>query len=541
MSGRTGSVTLRLIAGAAVAAATLAATFAPLDDALRSIRPEQIRSHVWFLSHDLLAGRAPGTPGGDAAALYVASQFMRAGVRPVRDSYFQPVPIVGLTPSAERSGIEFRHQGGRVVAEYPDQAVVWPGAVDTAATLAGELVFVGYGVRAPEYDWDDYAGADVRGRVVLILVNDPPAPPEEPRLFEGRAMTYYGRWTYKLEEARRQGAAGALLVHTTDAAGYPWSVVRNSWTGEQFRLVEESGRDMAVEGWLTGELTARLLAGAGLDLDELVVQAARRDFQPVPTGIQVSAAAPAELRRIRTSNVAGIVLGSDPALRDEVVVYTSHYDHLGTASGVEGDSIFNGAYDNASGVGVLLEVAEAFAGMEPRPARSVLFLATAAEEAGLLGAEHYVRHPLVPLARTVGLINVDGANLWGETDDVIGLGIDRSTLGRVLERAAGEMGLEVRGDRAPEKGFYFRSDHFPFAREGVPAIYVEHGTAFRGRPPGWGSEVLTEYDQERYHRPGDEYDPAFDFAGAVQHAQLILRMGYAVAQQEERPRTYGSD
>lgn len=507
-----------------------------LDRAMETIAEGDLRGHLQFLSHDLLEGRAPGTRGGRLASVYIGSRFSAQGLEAPGGSHFQSVPVVASTVDTSRTALRFLAGEQARSAEYPAEAVIWPGVQDTLVEAEAELVFVGYGIDAPEFDWNDFGTDDLQDKILLVLVNDPPAPPDEPQLFDGPAMTYYGRWTYKFEEAARRGAAGALIVHTTDAAGYPWEVVETSWTGEQFAL-PSSGAEPAlqVEGWVTQEFARTILNDAELSLDELFVQAARRDFQPVHTGITVEARVAASTRRLDARNVIGLLPGTHPERRNEVVVYTSHYDHLGIGPPVDGDSIYNGAYDNASGVALLLEIAEAFAALDPGPERSILFIATDAEEAGLLGAEHYVRDPLFPLRRTVANINVDGANLWGETDDVVALGSERSTLGGVIEARAAQLDMHLSRDRAPEKGFFFRSDHFPFARSGVPALYIEHGSSYRDRPEGWGAERLERYDARSYHRPSDQYDPSFDLAGAVQQARLALLVGYDVAQQAEYP------
>lgn len=533
---------MRIDLRAVVLIAVAGLTAQGFEEARDSITADEIRAHLRFLSQDDLAGRAPGTRGGDIAAEYVATQFMRVGLRPVDGRYFQDVPLIGVTVDTVATGLRFETDTTRLAAGYATDAVVWPGTEDDTVAVMGELVFVGYGIEAPEWSWDDYGPRDVSGKILVFLVGDPPAPPDEADSFDGRALTYYGRWTYKIEEARRRGAAGALIVHEAEAAGYAWDVVGSSWMGEQFRLAA-TGDTAAVplQGWLHNEFARRMLDAAGLDLDELYVRAARRDFRPVATGVTVRAQVISDRRTVTTRNVLGYVPGKHPSRRDELVVYTAHYDHLGIGTPVDGDSIYNGAYDNASGVGLLLEVAEAFARLDPGTDRSVLFIATAAEEAGLLGSTYYTDHPPFPLEATVAALNVDGANLWGETDDVIVLGADRSTLGETFAARAEELGLIVKGDPAPERGSFFRSDHFPFARSGVPVLYVEHGLQFRGRPPGWGEELLTRYDAERYHRPGDDYDPEFDLAGAVQQGRLLFAVGYDVASAPERPRWYETD
>jgi Zn-dependent M28 family amino/carboxypeptidase len=518
-------------------AATLHAQAAPRDEPDRAISAAAMRAHVAFLADDLLEGRAPGTRGGDLAARYIAAQFQRIGLQPVGGAFRQPVVLHGWT--AERSLVEIEAAGRRIALRSPAEIIAWTGEGAATADVAAELIFVGHGVTAPEYRWDDFKNVDVRGRILLILANDPPAPPEEPGLFDGLAMTYYGRYTYKYEEAIRRGALGAIIIHTDAGAGYPWSVVEASWTGEQLFLPRDPTNDrLSVEGWIRSESARFALAATGRDLDELVARAGRRDFQPVATGLTLRARIQGRTRRIDTSNVAGLLPGSHPNRRNEVVIYTAHYDHLGIGTPVDGDSIYNGAYDNASGVAVLLEVAGAFARAPRAPDRSILFLATTAEEAGLLGARHYVRNPAYPIARTAAVINIDGANLWGETSDIAAVGAERSTLGRTVEARARELGLRLRPERAPEKGLFYRSDQFPFARAGVPAIYIEHGLDYRGRPPGWGERTLARYEALHYHRPSDRYDPGFDFAGAVQQARLAFLVGWDVASSPSMPEWY---
>ncbi|MEN8375612.1 MAG: M20/M25/M40 family metallo-hydrolase [Gemmatimonadota bacterium] len=534
----------RALAAAVLGAATLGATAnaADLREALESITERDLHAHLRFLSADELRGRAPGTFGGDAAAAYIATQFARAGLEPVADDFLQRFEVVGVTTDPDRSVLAFRGPTGERAAAYPSEAVVWPGVADSAIDVEGELVFVGYGVSAPEYDWDDFGDVDLSGTVLLALVGDPPSGPAEPDLFGGLALTYYGRWTYKLEEAARRGAAGVLLVHSTMQAGYPWSVVEASWTGEQYALPPrpDGAPVTPLQGWVTRDLTRELLADAGLDLADLSARAAVRDFSPVRTGMTVRGTLHASTRALETANVVGVLPGEDPSVRNEAVLLTTHYDHLGVGAAVDGDSIYNGAYDNASGVALLLEMAEAFGSLEPRPRRSVVLIATAAEEAGLLGAEYYVRNAPIPLRATLADINIDGGNLWGETDDVVAMGSDRSTLGMLVRERAREMGMRLAPDRAPEKGFFFRSDHFPFVRAGVPALYIEHGLSYRGRPAGWGERRLAAYDGRDYHQPSDEYDPLMDLSGAVQQARLAFLVGYDVAEGDAFPEWFES-
>ncbi len=499
---------------------------------------DEIREYMRTLASDEFMGRAPGHPGGDMAAEYIAEHFRSFGLEAPEGSYFQTVPMVGNTTDPASVRLTFRGPGGEVSPQYLDEFVMNAGdPTATSARASGELVFAGYGIDAPENDWNDFEGVDARGKILLVLVNDPPAPPQEPDLFGGRAMTYYGRWTYKYEEAARQGALGALIVHETEPAGYPWSVVRGGWSGEQFSLPPDpdSPAPPAILGWVSLDAARELLGLAGLEFDALKAEAARRGFRARPTGIRVDASLAASTRTVDTRNVVGLVRGS--ARPDEVITVTSHYDHFGIGEPVNGDSIYNGAYDNASGTALLMALAQRVAAGPP-PERSVLFIATAAEEQGLLGAQWYAQSPLYPLSRTVAEINVDGANLWGETEDAIVQGAERSELGAFVEPRAAELGLTLMPDAEPEKGFFFRSDHFPFAKAGVPSLYVEHGRRYRGRPPGWGDSIQADYTANHYHAPSDEFREDFVFDGAVQQGALVLLTLMDIANSEAWPNWY---
>jgi len=493
------------------------------DSDVPTLSAEAIASDTRTLASDEFLGRGPGQDGGDRAADFIAGQFREAGLQPVDGSYFQTVPMIGTTTDPSTVRLSFRGPSGSVRPTYLDDFVFNAGdPAGAPVSVSAEVVFVGYGISAPENDWNDFGDVDVEGKVLLILVNDPPAPDSEPDLFGGPAMTYYGRWTYKYEEAARQGAAGALIVHETGPAGYPWSVVRGGWSGEQFALPPDPSGPPPVPfiGWVSRETAAELLAAGGYDFEELKAQAASRDFQAVETGVTATAAVESSSREVETMNVVGLLPGS--ARPDEIITVTSHYDHFGVGETIDGDSIYNGAYDNASGTALLMEMARALAARTPAPERSVLFIATAAEEQGLLGAKWYVQSPLRPLAQTVAEVNVDGANLWGETDDVIAQGAERSELGAFVRARADEMGLTIMPDAEPEKGFFFRSDHFPFALAGVPSLYIEHGRRYRGRPEGWGDSIQTDYTALHYHAPSDEFSEDFVFEGAVQQGRLAL-------------------
>lgn len=502
------------------------------SSALDRLTAAELDAHLRFLSHPLLEGRAPGTRGGRIAAEYIRAGFRRIGLDPLGVDYFQPVPMVGVTPEPTL-GLRLP-RGGLLRPTRGEDYVAEAGVPETEVDLDAELVYAGFGIRAPEYGWDDYGGVDVRGKVVLIRVNDP-GTEQTPGFFGGHALTYYGRWTYKFEEASRQGAAGAILIHTDESAGYGWNVVRNSNTGEQFSLAGPPEHPLRLRGWITASLAAELLGGAGLDAAELESRSAQRGFRAVPTGVRVEARIRSELRDVDTANVVGLLPGSDPARAAEPVILSSHYDHLGTGMDPDGRSVvYHGAIDNASGVALLLAVAGAAAAGAPVP-RPVLFVATTAEESGLLGAEWYARHPLLPLLSTVGVLNVDGANLQGRTLDIAPLGVDRSELGEFLHDAASAEGLAVASEPHPEQGMFFRQDHFPFARAGVPALALDHGLRYEGRPDGWGEERYREYIAHHYHQPSDAYRESFDFAGAVQQARVMLRLALALAATERMP------
>jgi Zn-dependent M28 family amino/carboxypeptidase len=495
-----------------------------------------IREHTQTLSSDQFLGRGPGQAGGDIAADYIANHFRDYGLEPVEGSYFQSVPMIGYTADPASVALSFDGEGGQMTAPYLDGFVLNAGDPQ-AGSVSGsaELVFVGYGIDAPEVGWNDFEGVDVAGKFLLILVNDPPAPSDEPDLFGGPAMTYYGRWTYKWEEAARQGALGALIIHDTEPAGYPWSVVRGGRSGEQFALPPDpSGPAPAgMLGWVTRDVADQVLTLAGYRLDQLEAAAQSRDFVALPTGITATGQLQNIVRSVETKNVVGLLPGSERP--NEVITITSHYDHFGIGENIDGDSIYNGAYDNASGTALLLELARVFAFDAERPARSLLFISTAAEEQGLLGSQWYVQSPLFPLSQTVAEINVDGANLWGETEDVTVQGEERSGLGVFVRARAEEMGLQIMPDAEPEKGYFFRSDHFPFAKAGVPSLYIEHGRTYRGRPADWGHQIQAEFVGRHYHAPSDEFSESFVFDGAVQQGVLVYRTAKDIAMDDTWP------
>ncbi len=505
-------------------------------DALQGIDDAGLREHIAVLASDEFEGRAPVSRGEELTIAYLAEAFGAAGLEPGNDGeWLQPVPLVSITADpAMRLAIS--GDDGEAALEYGTEMMAWTKRVIDRSGLAdSELVFVGYGIVAPEYGWDDYAEVDVTGKTVVMLVNDPGYATGDPAHFNGRAMTYYGRWTYKFEEAGRQGAAGALIIHETDAAGYPWEVVASSWSGPQFGLVAEDANlsRPAVEGWLTLDAAAALFERAGLDLATLGVRAAREDFEAMSLGLAASLEIRNTIEHSTSHNVVGRLAGADRP--GEAIVYMAHWDHLGKDETLEGDEIYNGALDNATGVAGLIEIAAAFGGLERPPARTVLFLAVTAEEQGLLGSDHYGEYPVHPLDRTVAAINMDGLNTVGPMNDITVVGLGNSDLDGYLEAVVSAAGRVIRADPEPEKGFFYRSDHFNFAKRGVPALYTDSGIDHVERGETYGRRMREAYTAERYHKPTDEYDPSWDLDGAVDDLRLLFEVGYRLAHGAEWP------
>ena len=517
---------------------------APAQRVASAIRAKQIWGPLRFLSDDLLEGRASSSRGGDIAVQYIASQFMALGLEPAGDSgtYIQRVPIVTLNPMATLEA-----SGGPTprTLRFRDDLVAWseqvpaqePGPRSRAEWQSqdqtGEVVFVGFGITAPEWQWDDFKGTDLTGKIVMVLVNDPGL--RDSTIFRGKILTYYGRWTYKLEEAARRGARGVLLVHNDTMATYGWQTVVNSWTGDQVRLLRPNTA-LAWAGWITQRAATDLLRDRGLDLTQLMTAAARRDFRPVNTGLTLSVSVNSTVRRTPTANVVARLPGTDRALRDEVVVIGAHWDHHGIGRPVNGDSILNGALDNASGVAAMLAIADAFVRTGVRPRRSLLFVSFTAEEKGLLGSQAFAEQPPVPIRNVAAILNVDGMNLYGATRDIGTLGGDQSSLGRDFERAARAEGLRVTASRdALLSGGFFRSDHFPLAKVGVPGLSFQTGDDYVGRPPEWGRQQRDEYNRLRYHQPDDELLPWYTVDGALQQARVVARVALLVGDATEQP------
>ena len=504
--------------------------------ALESVRGEDMMVRIEALAHDSMEGRAPGSPGEERTVRYLTEEFRRIGVEPGNPdgTYVQDVPLVGLTAEVTASlEIDGRTMPLRGPAEYIAST---RRVTDEVTVRDSELVFVGYGVVAPEYGWDDYKDVDVTGKTIVMLVNDPAIPLAgdstelDPAMFNGRAMTYYGRWTYKYEIAAEKGAAAAIVVHETGPAGYPFEVLAAGWGQEAFDIQpsDDNMGAVAVQAWMTEPRTREVLTATGHDFDELKRQALSPDFRPVPLGATADFTIRNTLREVRSKNVLAKLTGSERP--DEYVVYTAHWDHLGRDESLAGDPVYNGALDNASGTAQMLEIAEAFAALPEPPARSILFLAVTAEEKGLLGAKYYAENPLYPLAKTVANINMDGLNQWGRTSDMVVIGLGNSTLDDVLGEAAATQNRRLVPDAEPEKGFYYRSDHFEFAKQGVPALYTDAGVEFVGKPEGYGQEKREQYTAEDYHKPSDEIKPDWDLAGAVEDTRLLFQVGYRVSE-----------
>lgn len=507
----------------------------------QEIKEREIRAHLEFLSSDLLEGRAPASRGGALTEAYLAAQLRYLGLEPASNgSYLQRVPIDVV--AAQRSSIRAMASGkAHRQLRYSDDIVVWAGSSTESSVAKAPVVFVGYGVNAPEFRWDDFKGVDVRGKILLVLVNDPPAPAREPQLFGGNAMTYYGRWTYKFEEAERRGAAGMLIVHNTERAGYGWATVVGSWAKEQ-RMLPRSPQlpaPLGVRGWITESAATSLLTQAGLDLTQLKRRAESRDFRPVETGITLDIGFSNTLQHLESFNVVGRIPGADTAAAREHILLTAHWDHLGIGPAVNGDSIYNGALDNASGTANLLALAHALA-HGPKMQRSVLVAFVTAEESGLLGSEYLALNPLVPTDQLVANLNIDGGNVLGETRDLNVLGDTKSSLGPQLAELIRPRGMRLSPDDHPERGYFYRSDHFSFAKAGVPSVSIGEGSDFVGRPAGWGAQQNEDYTTNRYHQPGDHYRADWDLRGAVQLTTIVLEMTRGLANSRVWP-TWAAD
>ncbi len=515
----------------------------PIRAATAGITSEGLLRHTRMLASDEFEGRAPASPGEEKTLRYLVDQFKALGLKPGNPdgTYVQNVGLVGLSGQAEAS---YQIGGKRTELTQGTDSVVWSRRyVPEVSVQDSDVVFVGYGVVAPEYGWDDYKGVDVRGKTIVMLVNDPAVPdPQEPdrldpKMFKGRAMTYYGRWTYKFEIATEKGAAAAIIVHETEPAGYPWAVVVASNSRENFDLqrADKNAGRVAVEGWITRERAQKLVAAGGYDFEALKRAAVSRDFKPVSLGSRASFSIRHTLREVSSRNVVAKLEGSGPVLRDQYVIFNAHWDHLGRDPQLSGDQIYNGALDNASGVAGVLELAAAFRHLSRPPKRSILFMSVTAEEKGLLGAKYYAEHPLYPLNRTVAILNMDGLNPWGRTRDVQVIGYGSTTMEALLATAAAAQGRRIVPEAEPEKGGFYRSDHFEFAKLGVPGLYPAAGIDYVGRPSEFGRQKIAEYLANDYHKVTDEVKPGWDFAGAQDDVRLLFHVGWLVAQDRKWP------
>jgi len=514
-----------------------------IKPALDGFKGSALLDHIRVLASDEFEGRAPGSKGEELTVDYLSGQFRKMGLKPGNPdgSYIQKVPLVGITGQPKAA---FTTNGKTLELKFPqDYVASSPRFVPQISVKSSSIVFVGYGVVAPEYGWDDYKGVDVGGKTIVMLINDPAIPdPQDPsrldeKMFKGKAMTYYGRWTYKYEIASKKRAAAALIIHETGPAGYPYEVVEDSWSGESFDI-DKSDKNMdlvPVQSWISLDTAKRLFRMCGQDFDTLKKAALRRDFKPVPFSAKASFSIKNTLRKVDSKNVVAKLEGSDPKLKDEWVIYTAHWDHLGKNSALRGDQIFNGAVDNASGVASLLEIAHAYTQLKTPPKRSILFLSVTAEEQGLLGTKYYAESPLYPLSKTLADINMDVMNVWGRTKDIALVGLGNSTLDDVVGEVAASQGRVVKPDPEPEKGYFYRSDHFEFAKQGVPALEPDTGTDYIGKPQNYGQQKRDEYTNRDYHKVSDEVKPDWDLSGAIEDAQLLFQVGYRVANTEKFP------
>ena len=514
-----------------------------LEPALEAITPDGMLAHIKVLASDEFEGRAPGTKGEELSVKYVGDQLKQIGLKPGNPdgTYTQEVPLAGIKSEPRMSFII----GDKTFdLKYPDDFVASSARLQPKIKIDNsDVVFVGYGVIAPECGWDDYKGVDVRGKTLLMLIGDPPVPDSkdpsklDEKIFKGKAMTYYGRWTYKYEIAAQKGAAAAVIIHETGPAGYPYSVVRTSWGKENYEI-DASNKNMdavAARSWITLDAAKKLMVDSGQDFDELKKSAITKEFRPVTLKAKARIDIKQQIRSFKSHNVIGKLEGSDPTLRDEYVIYTAHWDHLGRHPELQGDQIFNGAIDNASGVASVIELAAAFTKLNPPPKRSVLFMATTAEEAGLLGAKFYAEHPLYPLEKTLADINIDIVNQWGKTRDIEDLSDNNSTLDDLLAAAAKRNERVMAPNSEPEKGHFYRADHFEFSKRGVPSLYTRGGKDFIGKPANFGQQKRDDYIAHHYHQVSDEVNPNWDLSGAVQDIQLLFEVGYQVANGDKFP------
>jgi Zn-dependent M28 family amino/carboxypeptidase len=497
---------------------------------------EELSQNTRLLASDEFEGRFPASRGEEKTITFLEGEFKKLGLQSGNGgSFFQEVPMVEINTD-QNTKLAVTKRKESISFEFGKEFVATTPRVIPEVTLNNsEMVFAGYGIIAPEYNWNDYEGVDARGKTVVVLVNDPGFATKDPQLFNGNAMTYYGRWTYKFEEAARQRAEGLLIIHETEPAAYGWEVVRNGWSGPRFSLASEDDNmsRCAVEGWIHLDTTRKIFEMAGKNYDELKAAASKRGFKAVPLGLSASITLKNSIRRSTSRNVIALLPGKDR--KDEYLIYTSHWDHFGLDPKLEGDQIYNGAQDNATGTAGLVELAKAFTMLKTPLARSVVFLAVTGEEQGLLGSTYYAIHPIYPSSKTVAAINMDSLNIYGKMRDITVVGYGNSELDAYVEAAAQVQGRKVRPDPNPEKGGYFRSDHFPFAKQGIPALYISSGIDHVEHGEEWTKARRKEYLAEKYHKPTDEYDSSWDFSGAIEDLKLAFRVGYKLAMESAFP------
>jgi Zn-dependent M28 family amino/carboxypeptidase len=533
---RSGTLLILVVVSAAAAAGPPPVPAAVERAAHAYITRDALEAPIRFLSSDLLEGRGPATRGDELARLYLQTQLEGIGYRPAFEggAWQQAFDIVGIKSHMPPSW-SFEGRSERVPLDWRDDYIAVSGLQTEHVTLEdAELVFVGYGIQAPEYQWDDFKGANLAGKVLVMMNND---PDWDPNLFAGKRRLYYGRWDYKYDSAARQGAAGAIIIHTTPSAGYPWQVVRSSWGGEQFELPAAGNEPrLRLKAWATEGATRRVLRSGGYDLDQLIASARSRDFKPVPLGVRTSIAFTNSLSRVKTANVGGLLPGADPGLAAQVLVLTAHHDHFGIGEpDASGDRIYHGAVDNASGCAQVLAIARALAALPQRPRRSVLALLVAGEERGLLGSQYYAEHPSFPAGRIAADINIDGGNIFGATRDVTLISMGKSSLDAIAERVARSQGRVLKPDQFPDRGYYYRSDQLSFARIGVPALFFSAGTDFVGRPADWGRRQIEEWELRKYHQPSDKLDGSWNFEGMIQDAQLDMLSAWLITDADAMP------
>jgi Zn-dependent M28 family amino/carboxypeptidase len=506
-----------------------------------TINENTLKAHISFLGDDLLGGRGVGSVGSSIAQLYIAKQMQLLGLEGGFEdsSYYQKFDMVEINTKTEMQLI-ITGKRRELGLKYYDEFLSFPGVQKEHIKITkAELVFVGYGIVAPEYNWDDFKDVDVKGKVLLIMNNDPNTG--DPKFFGGKARLYYGRWDYKYEQAARMGAIGAIIIHTTPSAGYPWKVVQTSWSGVQFELPESERSSLVYKSWVTEKGAYKIAKLGGHNLDELRVAAEDRRFKPVPLGVTVSGSLESTYRNIKATNVGGVIDGSDPELKDEAIVFTAHYDHLGIGKSVEGDSIYNGARDNASGIACILTLAQAFSRLDNPVRRTLVFLAVDGEESGLLGSQYYCENPTFAAGKIAANINIDTVNIWGKTRDVSIVGSNKSTIDAEVEDVAKKHGRTTLPDPRPEQGSFYRGDQFSFAKIGVPALYLSGGQDYIGRERGWGQKQGASWINTHYHQPSDEYNPNWDLSGCIQDLNLLFEVALRLANKEQMPSWLAGD